>query len=82
MRSGSPLAISGEGYYYEGEFFSDYWDFGGGLDGSLRVWYGEGGAEGFVGALKDATIEEHEAPAQRRSSGPSGRVGKATHKKP
>ncbi len=54
---GETFADFGEGYSYEGEEFEDYWTFAGGIDGELRVTYGEGG-EGFIGTLEDATIEE------------------------
>jgi hypothetical protein len=62
IKVGKPLNIRGKGSYYEGEFFWDYWDFGGGLDGSLTVAYVEGGEDagtGFDGNLNDAEIEEH-----------------------
>lgn len=59
VSSGKPLNIRGKGYYYEGEFFWDYWYFGGGLDGSLRVDYGEDGGCGFEGTLSDALILEN-----------------------
>jgi hypothetical protein len=58
IKAGKPLSIRGKGYYYEGEFFWDYWHFGGGLDGSLTVSYGEDGGTGFDGNLKNAEIEE------------------------
>ncbi len=60
VKAGRPLSIRGKGYYYEGEFFWDYWSFGGGLDGELQVDYGEDGACGFLGRLNDADIEEHD----------------------
>ena len=53
------LGIRGKGYYYEGEYFWDGWDFEGGLDGELSVSYGGDGGGGFIGCLGDATIEEH-----------------------
>lgn len=37
---GETMTIRGRGYRYEGDFFWDYWDFEGGLDGSLIVRYG------------------------------------------
>jgi hypothetical protein len=58
IKSGQPTKIRGEGCNYEGEFFWDYWQYSGGLDGSLIVEYGEGGGTGFVGKLSDAEIEE------------------------
>ena len=59
VKKGQPLSIRGKGYYYEGEFFWDGWDFEGGLDGELSVSYGGDGGGGFIGCLGDATIEEH-----------------------
>ena len=64
IKNGDLLLIKGEGYHYEGEFFQDYWKFGGGLDGSLVVTYCvDGGGDidagtGFDGSLADATIQE------------------------
>lgn len=58
VASGKPLSIRGKGYYYEGEFFWDYWDFGGGLEGRLVVTYGEHGGQGFDGQLKQAMIDQ------------------------
>lgn len=61
VKNGESLGKRGEGYCYEGQFFLDYWDFGGGLDGSLYVDYGDDGANGFIGKLRDASIEEFKA---------------------
>jgi predicted nuclease of predicted toxin-antitoxin system len=58
VRRGKPLNIRGKGYCYEAEFFRDYWSFGGGLEGSLTVSYGEDGGVGFEGRLVDARIQE------------------------
>jgi len=57
VKSGKPLSIRGKGYYYEGKHFWDYWDFAGGLEGSLVVSYGDG--VGFDGNLRAARIEEY-----------------------
>ena len=57
--SGKSLHIRGKGYSYEGEFFWDYWNFDGNLEGPLTVTYGGGGV-GFNGRLIDAVIEEHD----------------------
>lgn len=57
VKSGKRLKLRGKGYYYEGEFFWDYWNFAGGLEGSLIVEYGDDGGTGFEGKLSDATIE-------------------------
>jgi hypothetical protein len=59
IKRGRPLTIRGKGYYYDAEFFWDYWSFGGGLDGSLRVEYGDDAGVGFEGSLSDAMIQEH-----------------------
>jgi len=67
VKSGKPLQIRGNGYHYEGEFFWDYWNFEGGVDGALTVAYGDGG-EGFNGTLDDATIEEKPVPLSKRKS--------------
>ncbi len=60
VRSGKHLKIRGKGYHFEGDFFWDYWCFGGGVDGELVVSYGEDGGEGFTGTLLDAEVVEHE----------------------
>ena len=63
VKSGKELRIRGEGYYYEGEFFWDYWHFKGGLEGDLTVSYGNHGdysATGFDGKLQDAIIKGSE----------------------
>jgi hypothetical protein len=67
VKDGKPLSISGKGYYYEGEFFRDYWNFGGGLDGPLVVGY-SGCGEGFNGTLDEASIEEHEITPTRKAA--------------
>ena len=62
IKAGKPHAQRGEGYNYEGTFFWDYWSFGGGMDGELRVGYSsknEDGGTGFDGNLSDADIREH-----------------------
>jgi len=60
VKSGKPLEIRGKGYDYEEQFFWDYWYFGGGLEGSLDVSYGDDGGQGFIGKLSDAEVSEHE----------------------
>jgi hypothetical protein len=60
IKAGRAHSQRGAGYYYEGEFFWDYWYFGGGLAGTLEVNYGNDGGQGFVGNLSDAKIGEHE----------------------
>ena len=55
-RDGS-LRIRSRGFSEEG-FQWEYWKFAGGLDGDLIVEYGNDGGQGFVGKLRDATIEE------------------------
>lgn len=59
VKEGTSLRVPGEGYWYEGEFFQDYWSFSGGRDGDLVVEYGDGGV-GFNGSLSDGHIEEIE----------------------
>ena len=41
----------GRGYWYEGEFFRDYWEFNGGGPGSLIVWYGATEPRALLGKL-------------------------------
>jgi hypothetical protein len=61
IAGGKPVTIRGNGYYYEGEFFRDYWDFSGGIDGELRVRYGspkDGDyGDGYVGTVREALVE-------------------------
>jgi len=68
IKVGKPVNVRGNGYHYEGEFFRDYWHFGGGLDGSLTVGYGKDGGVGFEGDLNDAEIEEHREAATALNS--------------
>jgi hypothetical protein len=67
VKAGNPLSIRGKGYYYEGEFFRDYWNFGGGLNGALVVGY-SGFGEGFNGTLDQASIKEHDVTATRKAT--------------
>jgi hypothetical protein len=53
--AGEEFCDCGAGYSYEGEEFLDTWHFAGGLDGELRVTYGEGG-EGYIGTLDDGEV--------------------------
>jgi hypothetical protein len=55
--NGKSLSKDGEGYGYEGEDFSDWWTFAGGLDGRVVVTY-DGNGVGFDGLLSDCEIEE------------------------
>jgi hypothetical protein len=72
VKGGKPLRIRGKGYWYDGEFFWDYWDFAGGYEGRLLVEYnlrGEWYGNGWDNALKDAEIEtftgaEPDSPAE------------------
>lgn len=59
IKSGKPLRIRGKGFRFEGPFYWDCWSFGGGVDGSLYVGYGNDGGYFFDGCLKDAEIIEH-----------------------
>lgn len=61
---GNQVRIRGRGYYYEGDFFWDYWNFRGGLDGELIVNYGspkdgDYSGVGFEGKLRDAIADEN-----------------------
>jgi hypothetical protein len=66
VKAGEELDIDGKGYHYEGEFFWDYWHFGGGLQGELVVNYGNDSAQGFVGKLNDARIDERPVNSRRK----------------
>lgn len=61
VKAGKPLKIRGKGYSSEidGKCPRSYWNFGGGINGSLYVSYGNDGAFCFDGVLKDAEIIEH-----------------------
>jgi hypothetical protein len=59
IKAGRPHSQRGAGYYYGAEFFWDYWQFSGGLDGDLTVDYGRDGGQGFTGKLRAAEIQEH-----------------------
>ena len=54
--SGQSFSKSGDGYYYDGEFFQDTWLFNNGED-ELQVLYGDDGGVGFIGDINDAQIE-------------------------
>lgn len=54
LAAGNALRIRGKGYCYEGNFFWDYWRFEGGIDGALRVEFGDDGGVGWEGTAKDA----------------------------
>jgi hypothetical protein len=59
---GESVTIRGGGYYYEGDFFWDYWDFSGGIDGDLQVRYGspkdgDYSAEGVLTTPREALVE-------------------------
>jgi len=61
VKSGEGLGVEGDGYYYEGEFFEDFWNFGSAEEAySLEVSYGHDGGTGYIGSLSDATVEEHQ----------------------
>jgi|GEM_PF-1775199 len=73
VKSGQALGIRGKGYWYKGDFYWDYWSFGGGLDGALTVEYARPGKDssdvgvGFDGRLSAAHIEEIEYTAAQRA---------------
>ncbi|MGM0983300.1 MAG: hypothetical protein ACQEXG_07705 [Pseudomonadota bacterium] len=64
--SGKPLEIEGDGYAYDGEFFTDIWSFSGGVDGYLVVNYRLDDGEvmdegvGYQGSLSGALISHHD----------------------
>ena len=58
VQAGEPLEVTGGGYHYEGEFFTDYWGFNLTEKGSLKVRYGDDGGVGYDGDLSDATVED------------------------
>jgi len=68
IKAGRAYSQRGAGYHCEGEFFSDFWNFSGGLNGRLEVGYGGRGGQGFIGELSDATIEEHEYQPKGRKT--------------
>jgi hypothetical protein len=56
---GQDVTIRGKGYYYDPGFFWDYWDFSGGIDGTLIVRYGSPkdgwyDGQGFIGTPREA----------------------------
>ena len=53
--SGQEFSKEGKGYHYEGEKFYDYWWFKGGIDGEVKVTYGEEEC-GYEGNLSDEEI--------------------------
>ena len=53
IKAGRTHGQRGAGYYYEGEFFWDYWSFGGGLEGELEVGYG---GDGVLRSLVRVTL--------------------------
>jgi len=69
VKSGTAHRQRGKGYYCGTEFFWDYWEFSGGLDGDLTVGYGNDGGEGFVGSLSDAIIRENRPKKKNRGKG-------------
>ena len=65
VQAGEPLEVTGDGYHYEGEFFTDYWEFNLTGKGSLKVQYCssdsesmQGMSEGFIGSIADAGIDQ------------------------
>lgn len=66
VKSGKPHRQRGVGFIYEAEFYWDYWEFAGGLEGELRVGYGKDGGEGYLGWLRDARIDEFEYRSAER----------------
>ena len=54
VKAGKPVRIRGKGYWYEGERYRDYWNFG--TDGEILVEYCNDGAVRFIGKLREARI--------------------------
>jgi hypothetical protein len=59
---GDEVTIKGTGYWYDGDFFMDVWNFSGGLEGKLEVCYGQPSVgdysgQGFLGAPKDVLTD-------------------------
>ena len=71
VQAGDLLVIDGEGYHYEGEFFSECWEFNKTKKNSLKVRYGTDGGEGFVGNIGDAVVMKWH---HLKESWPSGRL--------
>ena len=70
---GDKITIRGKGYYCEGAGFYDYWDFCGGIDGSLIVRCGTRNAgaattEGFVGTARE-TLDQQSSGADLQLDG-------------
>ena len=57
IMEGEKLSTEGEGYYYEGEKYTDIWEFSGGMDGNIEVYYDDGGT-GFSGKLSDEEVSK------------------------
>jgi hypothetical protein len=55
VMSGHEIGLEGPGYFYDGKHFQDYWNFGGGSQGSLVVSY-DGGGVGVDFLLCNAVI--------------------------
>jgi hypothetical protein len=70
ISDGHSVTINGKGYFYEGERFQDVWNFAGGLDGELRVSYGD--ADGFVGTARDAMAKKKPKTLWYRESPANG----------
>lgn len=58
VQAGKPLTVRGKGYGYEGEFFWDYWDFSGGMNGELAVRYGRPNEGDYSAVGWDGTVGE------------------------
>ena len=73
IKAGKPHRQRGKGFHCEGRFFWDYWSFEGGLSGALEVGYGNDGAQGFIGRLADAQIQELTGANHRLRTAPRSR---------
>lgn len=56
IKAGTPFSIRGKGIVGEGEFFWDNWYFNYEHKGSLEIWYGDDGAQLFVGDWEDLNL--------------------------
>lgn len=63
LLAGEALTVRGSGYYYDGVFFWDWWDFPAELRGELQVRYedrasGDASGVGWTGNIALATMLE------------------------
>lgn len=61
IRAGEPVMVRSVGWY-EGQSFECRWYFDLNAEYTLIVSYGDDGADGFIGNIRDATIESVDGP--------------------